>query len=151
MKVSDADWMRRALELAARAAEHEEVPVGAVVVCDGEMIGEGWNQPISTHDPTSHAEIVAMRDAAQRVGNYRLTGTTLYVTLEPCLMCSGAMIHARIHRLVFGASDPKRGAVNSAMHVFDTPGLNHTVEVIGGVLEQACAQQLKAFFYARRG
>jgi tRNA(adenine34) deaminase len=126
------------------------VPVGAVVVQDGEIIGEGWNQPISCHDPTAHAEIIAMRDAAQRIGNYRLAGTTLYVTLEPCLMCTGAMIHARVARLVFGASDPKRGAVNSTMHAFETQGLNHRVEVCGGVLASSCADRLQAFFRLRR-
>jgi tRNA(adenine34) deaminase len=142
--------MRYALDLAARAGEQDEVPVGAVIIRDDKLIGEGWNRPISTKDPTAHAEVVAMRAAAQQLGNYRLSGSTLYVTLEPCLMCVGAMIHARIGRLVFGAYDPKRGAVNSTMHAFDTRGLNHRLDVCGGVLEQDCADQLLRFFRVRR-
>jgi tRNA(adenine34) deaminase len=147
---SDTHWMQHALGLAEHAGEHDEVPVGAVVVVDGDVVGEGWNQPISSCDPTAHAEIVALRDAAQRIGNYRLTGATLYVTLEPCLMCAGAMIHARIGRLVFGASDPKRGAVNSTAHAFETQGLNHRVTFTGGVMASACAGRLHDFFRARR-
>jgi tRNA(adenine34) deaminase len=142
--------MRYTLDLAARAGEQDEVPVGAVIIQDDKVIGEGWNRPISTNDPTAHAEVVAMRAAAQQLGNYRLSGSTLYVTLEPCLMCAGAMIHARIGRLVFGAYDPKRGAVNSTMHAFDTRGLNHRLDVCGGVLEQDCADQLLRFFRVRR-
>ncbi len=142
--------MQHALRLAEHAGEHDEVPVGAVVVVDGEVVGEGWNQPISSCDPTAHAEVVALRDAAQRIGNYRLTGATLYVTLEPCLMCAGAMIHARVGRLVFGASDPKRGAVNSTAHAFETQGLNHRVTFTGGVMASACAGRLHDFFRARR-
>jgi len=149
-QTNDIRWMEYALALAERGAQEGEVPVGAVLVKDGEVIGEGWNRPISTHDPTAHAEIVALRQAAQRLGNYRLTGSTLYVTLEPCLMCAGAMIHARVERLVFGASDPKRGAVNSTAHAFDTQGLNHRVVFTGGVLAQACAECLQGFFRARR-
>ncbi|MCO6411550.1 MAG: tRNA adenosine(34) deaminase TadA [Thiogranum sp.] len=149
--MTDLEWMEYALGLAGRAVEQGEVPVGCVIVRDGAIIGEGWNRPISTNDPTAHAEIVAMRDAAARLGNYRLTGTTLYVTLEPCLMCVGAIIHARIARLVFGASDPRRGAVNSTAHAFETQGLNHRAEITGGVLEHRCAEQLQAFFRARRG
>jgi len=143
--------MRYALGLAARAEEQDEVPVGAIIVKDDKVIGEGWNRPISTDDPTAHAEIVAMRAAAQLLANYRLAGTTLYVTLEPCLMCAGAMIHARIGRLVFGAYDRKRGAVNSTAHAFDAQGLNHQLEVCGGVLETDCADRLRRFFAARRG
>ena len=142
--------MQYALHLAEQAGEQDEVPVGAVVVMDGEIIGEGWNQPISSCDPTAHAEVVALRDAALRVGNYRLTGATLYVTLEPCLMCAGAMVHARIDRLVFGASDPKRGAINSTAHAFETQGLNHRVTFTGGVMASACAGRLHGFFRARR-
>jgi len=142
--------MQYALALAEHGAAQDEVPVGCVIVRDGVIIGEGWNRPISSNDPTAHAEIVALRDAAQREANYRLTGATLYVTLEPCLMCAGAMIHARIARLVFGAGDPKRGAINSTTHVFETQGLNHHVEVCGGVLENDCAERLQAFFRARR-
>jgi tRNA(adenine34) deaminase len=146
----DTRWMRHALQLAAHGEASDEVPVGCVIVSDEQIIGEGWNRPISSSDPTAHAEIVALRDAAQRIGNYRLTGATLYVTLEPCLMCAGAMIHARIGRLVFGASDPKRGAVNSTTHAFETQGLNHRVDIRGGVLEIECATRLQAFFRARR-
>lgn len=142
--------MRHALTMAGRAAVDGEVPVGAVIVQDGQIIGEGWNRPISANDPTAHAEIVAMRDAAIKLGNYRLTGSTLYVTLEPCLMCAGAMVHARIQRLVFGAYDPKRGAINSTAHAFETQGLNHRVAFTGGVLETECAEILQAFFRARR-
>lgn len=142
--------MQHALQLAARGEAEDEVPVGCVIVQDGRIIGEGWNRPISSNDPTAHAEIVALRDAAQRLANYRLTGATLYVTLEPCLMCAGAMIHARIGRLVFGAADPRRGAVNSTTHAFETQGLNHRVDLRGGVLEDECAARLRAFFRARR-
>lgn len=149
-QATDIRWMEYALELAARGAQEGEVPVGAVLVRDGEIIGEGWNRPIASHDPSAHAEIVALRQAGHRLGNYRLTGSTLYVTLEPCLMCAGAMIHARVKRLVFGAYDPKRGAVNSTAHAFDTQGLNHRVAFTGGVLEQACSERLQAFFRARR-
>ena len=148
---ADIEWLRYALGLAGCAVEQDEVPVGAIVVRGDELLGEGWNRPISTQDPTAHAEIVAMRAAAQRLGNYRLTGCTLYVTLEPCLMCAGAIVHARIGRLVFGAYDPKRGAVNSTAHALATPGLNHRLEVSGGVLEQDCADCLQRFFRARRG
>ena len=147
----DIRWMKHALSLAQQAVAEDEVPVGAVVVRNGEMLGEGWNRPISTNDPTAHAEIMALRDAAQREDNYRLTGATLYVTLEPCLMCAGAMIHARISRLVFGARDPKRGAVNSTAHAFEAQGLNHRVEVEGGVMAAECAEVLQGFFRDRRG
>jgi tRNA(adenine34) deaminase len=146
----DTNWMRHALTLAAHGEASDEVPVGCVIVQDEQIIGEGWNRPISSNDPTAHAEIVALRAAAQRVGNYRLTGATLYVTLEPCLMCAGAMLHARIARLVFGASDPRRGAVNSTTHAFETQGLNHRIDVCGGVLEAESAARLQAFFRARR-
>ncbi len=149
--MTDEDWMRRALELARHAEEHGEVPVGAVLVKEGELLGEGWNQPISANDPTAHAEVVALRAAAARVGNYRLPGTTLYVTLEPCLMCVGAIIHARVQRLVYGAHDPKTGAVDGAFEMLRSPKHNHRVEVQGGVLEQASAELLQAFFRARRG
>ncbi len=147
----DTHWMRHALNLARQAAEQDEVPVGAVIVRDGAVIGEGWNRPISTNDPTAHAEVVALRDAATRTDNYRLTGATLYVTLEPCLMCAGAMIHARISRLVFGACDPKRGAINSTTHALDTQGLNHRIKPEGGVLADESAALLQGFFRDRRG
>ena len=146
----DERWMRRALELASRAEEKGEVPVGAVLLLDDEAAGEGWNRNISDSDPSAHAEIVAMRDAGQRVGNYRLPGSTLYVTLEPCPMCVGAMIHARVARLVFGASDPKTGALGGA---FDLQGLhahNHKMEVEGGVLADEASAMLRTFFRRRR-
>jgi tRNA(adenine34) deaminase len=143
-------WMQHALALARRAEALGEVPVGAVVVRDGVVLGEGWNRPITDHDPTAHAEIVALRAAAQAAGNYRLPGSTLYVTLEPCLMCTGAMVHARVERLVFGAYDAKRGAAGSQFDAFTAPGLNHRVEVTGGVLAEECAALLQAFFRQRR-
>lgn len=146
----DVHWMQRALALARCAEADGEVPVGAVVVRDGEILGEGWNRPICDSDPTAHAEIVALRAAARAVGNYRLPGSTLYVTLEPCLMCTGAMVHARVERLVFGAFDSKRGAAGGQFDVFSLPGLNHVVMAQGGVLEQGCAQMLQDFFRRRR-
>lgn len=146
----DMHWMQRALALARCAEADGEVPVGAVLVRDGEVLGEGWNRPIADCDPTAHAEIVALRAAARAVGNYRLPGGTLYVTLEPCLMCTGAMVHARVDRLVFGAFDPKRGAAGTQFDVFSLPGLNHAVTVQGGVLEAECARVLRDFFRRRR-
>ncbi len=147
---SDEDWMVRALELAGRAAERGEVPVGAVLVRDEIVVGEGWNQPIGCHDPSAHAEIVALRAAGQQESNYRLPGTTLYVTLEPCPMCVGAMIHARIERLVFGARDPKTGAAGSVFDLLHAPEHNHRVRVTGGVLAHECGNLLTNFFRARR-
>ena len=144
------DWMRRALALADRAADEGEVPVGAVVVRDGVLLGEGWNQVIATHDPSGHAEIVALRDAARVLGNYRLSGATLYVTLEPCTMCAGAMVHARIASLVFGAQEPRAGVVSSACQLLDEPWFNHRVSWQGGVLAEESSTRLKAFFQARR-
>ncbi|HSG77828.1 MAG TPA: tRNA adenosine(34) deaminase TadA [Burkholderiales bacterium] len=141
--MSDAQFMRRALELALRT--EDEVPVGAVVVLDGRVVGEGWNRPVSTQDPSSHAEIEAMRAAGKATGNYRLTGATLYVTLEPCVMCVGAAFHARIARVVYGAPDPKTGASELFMSRF-----NHHARVQGGVLAEECGAALKAFFAARR-
>jgi len=143
--------MRRAITLAHRAAGEGEVPVGAVVVRDGEIIGEGWNRPIGEHDPSAHAEIQALRDAGRRMGNYRLPGTTLYVTLEPCVMCAGAIIHARIGRVVFGAHDPKGGAAGSVFDLLPSDSrFNHRVACTGGILKPECAQLLQAFFRARR-
>ena len=150
-EAADLHWMHVAIQLAERAAQHGEVPVGAVVVRHDELIGEGWNRPISTNDPTSHAEIIAIRDAAARITNYRLIDTTVYVTLEPCLMCVGAMVHARVGRLVFGAYDSKRGAVNSTCRAFESQGLNHMVQAEGGVLAEECGNLLQAFFRERRG
>ena len=142
--------MVRALELASQAASKDEVPVGAVVVLNGKEIGAGFNAPISGCDPTAHAEIRALRDAAARVGNYRLAGATLYVTLEPCTMCVGAVVHSRISRLVYGAAEPKAGAVESARRTLEEPHLNWRVEVTGGVMAEACGQVISEFFSRRR-
>lgn len=147
---ADIDWMKQALVLAQQAAALGEVPVGALVVLDGQVIGQGYNQPISAHDPCAHAEIVALREAALRVGNYRLPGAQLYVTLEPCMMCTGAMVHARIERLIYGASEPKAGAVQSRLQGFELPYINHRPAVTGGVLATECGEQLSAFFRTRR-
>ena len=149
--MTDADWMQTALLLAGRAAASGEVPVGAVLVQGESLLAEGWNQPIAAHDPTAHAEVMALREAGQSLGNYRFADTTLYVTLEPCLMCVGAIVHARIARLVFGAYDPKSGAVTSCMHGFEVPGLNHRVASTGGILADECGALLKQFFRDRRG
>jgi len=143
-------WMRRALALADRAGNEGEVPIGAVVVYQGELLGEGWNQVIAAQDPTAHAEIVAMRDAARVAANYRLPDTTLYVTLEPCTMCCGAMIHARIAQLVFAAREPKAGVVCSTCTMLDEPRYNHSVRWQGGVLAEDSSARLQAFFKARR-
>lgn len=148
--MSDENYMREALLLAAAAQARGEVPVGAVVVKDGEIIGRGYNQPISGHDPTAHAEVVAMRDAARRMGNYRLTGCELYVTLEPCIMCAGAIMHARVARLVYGAADPKTGACGSVVDLFADTKLNHHAAVVQGVLAAECGALLSAFFRRRR-
>ena len=142
--------MRAALEAAGDARRRGEVPVGAVVVLDGVMIGRGFNQPITSHDPTAHAEVVAMRAAATRLGNYRLAGADLYVTIEPCQMCVGAMVHARIRRLVYGAREPKAGAIESAMRAHEHPALNHRIEAVGGVLEADCRAVMQEFFRERR-
>ena len=142
--------MREALTLAAIAEAHGEVPVGAVVVSDGAIIGRGYNQPIISHDPSAHAEIIAMREAAARIGNYRLTGCELYVTLEPCVMCAGAIMHARIARLVFGAADPKTGACGSVVNLFAEASLNYHATVMPGVMAAECGARLSAFFSQRR-
>ena len=146
----DRRWMQRAVELAGRALEEGEVPVGAVVVRDGQLIGEGWNRPIAARDASAHAEIQAMRAAGAMLGNYRLGGCTLYVTLEPCAMCAGAMVHARIGRLVFGAPDPKTGAAGSVFDIVRAPALNHQLQVESGVMADACGDLLREFFRARR-
>lgn len=143
-------FMREAIALARMAAAAGEVPVGAVVVLDGRVVGAGFNQPISSCDPTAHAEVVALREAARAVGNYRLTGATLYVTVEPCLMCAGALAHARVGLLVFGAHEPKAGAVASRMRVLEHEALNHRVAVVGGVLADECRDVLQSFFRERR-
>jgi len=146
----DAAYMRRALELAQRAAEEGEVPVGAVVVAGGTIVGEGWNRPIAAADPSAHAEIQAMRTASAALGNYRLLDSTLYVTLEPCPMCVGAIFHARVRRVVFGAKDPKTGAAGSVIDLFAEEKLNHHATVEGGLLADDCGELLKRFFAARR-
>jgi len=142
--------MQTALALAEQARQLGEVPVGALVVLDGRVIGEGFNQPISATDPTAHAEIVAMREAARRIGNYRLTGAELYVTIEPCQMCVGAMVHARIARVIYGTREPRAGALESAMRAHEHPALNHRMEAVGGVLEEECSAVIQEFFAGRR-
>ena len=142
--------MRHALRLAEHASAEGEVPVGAVLIKDGEVVGEGWNRPIAAHDPSAHAELVALRAAAAAVGNYRLLDTTLYVTLEPCVMCAGAIIHARLTRVVYGAGDPKTGAAGGAIDVFAAPFVNHRVAVQGGILAVECGEILTGFFKERR-
>lgn len=149
-RARDEVWMRHALLLARRAEAAGEVPVGAVVVRNDRIVGEGWNRPIGDHDPSAHAEIVALRAAARHLGNYRTGGSTLYVTLEPCVMCAGAIVHARVARLVYGADDPKAGAVHSVYDVIAAPRLNHRVRWQGGVLADECGERLRAFFRARR-
>lgn len=146
----DETFMRHALKLAALAEDDGEVPVGAVLVRDNEIIGEGWNRPIANHDPSAHAEILALRDAALHLENYRLSQSTLYVTLEPCSMCAGALIHARVQRVVFGATDPKGGAAGSVFDILGTDKLNHRIEVEGGLLAEECSGLLKNFFQKRR-
>lgn len=146
----DEFWMQQALTLAQKAKEVGEVPVGAVVVLNDELIAEGFNSPISTRDPTAHAEIVVMRKAAEKIGNYRLLNTTLYVTLEPCMMCAGAMVHARIGKLVYGATDPRAGAVVTMARMLDQSFLNHKVMHAGGLMAEACGGVLSSFFRERR-
>lgn len=149
--MTDDEYMVVALGLARQAASFDEVPVGAIVVKDGEIVGRGFNQPIGRHDPTAHAEVMALRDAAECLGNYRLPGCTLYVTLEPCAMCIGAIFHARIARVVFGAKDPKTGAAGSVINLFAEERLNHHAALRGGVRAAECGALLSNFFAARRG
>jgi len=146
----DIYWMRQAMSLALRAAREDEVPVGAVLVKDGQLVAEGWNRPIGSCDPTAHAEIQALRAGAKKLGNYRLLDTTLYVTLEPCAMCAGAIIHSRVQRVVFGAYDSKGGAAGSVFEILGTDKLNHKVAFSGGVLEQECGNLLSEFFRIKR-
>ncbi len=146
----DREWMLKALALASKAGEAGEVPVGALLVKDNVCIGEGWNCPISTCDPTAHAEIVALRDAAKNLNNYRLSGATLYVTIEPCTMCVGALIHSRASRLVYGAEEPRAGAVISQLALPSLPHYNHKMEVVGGVLSESCSKLMSDFFQKRR-
>jgi len=148
--MDDSEFMGLALDLAREAGAAGEVPVGAVVVWGGEVVGRGFNQPLGRHDPTAHAEIMALRDAATRLGNYRLPGCSLYVTLEPCAMCAGAIMHARIDRVVFGARDPKTGAAGSIIDLFAESRLNHHATIVGGVLADECGSLLSSFFSARR-
>lgn len=147
---NDEYWMRQALRLALRAQEEGEVPVGALLVLDNQVIGEGWNRPIGRHDPTAHAEIMALRQGGVVLQNYRLLNATLYVTLEPCVMCAGAMIHSRIGRLVYGAADMKTGAAGSLLDILRHPGMNHQLAITAGVLADDCAGMLSAFFRQRR-
>jgi tRNA(adenine34) deaminase len=147
---SDEFWMQEALRCAQRALEAGEVPVGAIVVHAGRIVGRGWNCNLSDSDPTAHAEIMALRDAGVNVGNHRLGDCDLFATIEPCAMCAGALVHARIRRLIYGAEDPKAGAVHSVMHVLNHPGLNHQVEVRGRVLAGRCAEMLQDFFKSKR-
>lgn len=148
---SDNRFMQRAIELARRAEAEGEVPVGAVLLLDGAILAEGWNRPIAARDPTAHAEIVALRAGAARLNNYRLLNTTLYVTLEPCAMCAGAIVHARVGRVVYGAADPQAGAAGSVYNLLQSETLNHRVVVERGVLADVCGEQLRVFFRARRG
>jgi tRNA(adenine34) deaminase len=148
--MTDDDWMRQAIRLAAKAEQQGEVPVGAVLVKDDKVLGEGWNQMISLNDPSAHAEMQAIRAAATHMGNYRLPDCTLYVTLEPCSMCAGLMVHSRIKRLVFGTTDLKTGAAGSVLNLVQQPQFNHQLEVVQGVLATECATQLSAFFQRRR-
>jgi tRNA(adenine34) deaminase len=147
---NDELWMEEALRAAQRALEAGEVPVGAVVVCEDQIVGRGWNRNITDSDPTAHAEIIALREAGAALGNHRLLNCELFVTIEPCAMCAGAIVHARITRLVYGADDPKAGAVQSVMQVLNNPQLNHKVEVRNGVLAGRCAELLQTFFKSRR-
>jgi tRNA(adenine34) deaminase len=149
-RLTDERWMRRALELAEQAEREGEVPIGAVLILNGELVAEGWNQPLSTNDPTAHAEIVTLRAAATHLGNYRLPGATLYVTLEPCVMCAVALVQARVARVVYGAPDPQRGAAGSVFKLLTAPALNHHAEITSGVLGDECSQILKAFFERKR-
>ena len=149
-ETNDEYWMRHALTLARRAWEEGEVPVGAVLVQGETVIGEGWNRPIGRHDPTAHAEIMALRQGGKVLENYRLLDTTLYVTLEPCVMCAGAMVHGRVGRLVFGANDEKTGAAGSLLDVLRHPGMNHQVKIEQGILAEECAAMLSDFFRHRR-
>jgi len=147
---ADEEWMQCAFQLAKKSEEHDEVPVGAIIVHKNEIIGEGWNQPISSHDPTAHAEIIALRDAGDNIGNYRLTESTMYVTLEPCVMCAGAMVHARIAKLVYAVDDQKTGACGSVFNMVQTEELNHNIEIKKGVLEKECQALIQDFFKEKR-
>lgn len=146
----DAKWMQHAVELAQKAKAHDEVPVGAVIVHEDKIIGEGWNQPISSNDPTAHAEIIALRDAGKNVSNYRLPNTTMYVTLEPCAMCAGAIVHARLSKIIFAVTDPKTGACGSVFNLLQSEELNHKVEIDKGIMEDECRALIQTFFKDKR-
>lgn len=146
----DREWMSKALALAEQAGMAGEVPVGAILVKEGQIVAEGWNQPISGCDPTAHAEVIALRDAATKLGNYRLPGTTLYVTIEPCTMCVGALLHARVSRLVYGAAEPRAGAIVSQLRLTESAHFNHKIEVVGGILADQCSELMRNFFRQRR-
>lgn len=146
----DLNWMQRAFELAEKAKSQDEVPVGAIIILDNQIIGEGWNQPISANDPTAHAEIMALREAGNNIGNYRLADTTMYVTLEPCAMCAGAIVHARVAKLVYAAEDPKTGACGSVFNLVQTEELNHKVKIDKGVMEEECRSLIQNFFKQKR-
>ena len=148
--MNDKDFMQRAFELAIKAQSQDEVPVGAVIVYQDKIIGEGWNQPVSSDDPTAHAEIMALRDAGNKIGNYRLPNATIYVTLEPCTMCAGAIIHARLAKLVYAVDDPKTGACGSVFNLLQTEELNHKVEIEKGVMEEECRSLIQSFFKEKR-
>lgn len=149
-KQEDIFWMTKALELAQKAWDEDEVPVGALVVLDGRLLGEGYNQPVGSSDPSAHAEMTALRRAAKTLGNYRLPGTVLYSTIEPCSMCAGAMIHARIERLVYGAAEPRAGAVESTIQVLSNDNLNHRVEIRSGILQAECSEMISRYFKVKR-
>jgi|TARA_B100001013_G_C24347303_1_gene338914 tRNA(adenine34) deaminase len=146
----DEEWMQHAFQLAKKSKEHDEVPVGAIVVYEDEIIGKGWNQPILSHDPTAHAEMMALKNAGEKIGNYRLPKSTMYVTLEPCVMCAGAIVHARIARLVYAVDDEKTGACGSVFNVVQTDKLNHRVRIEKGVLEKECRTLIQDFFKEKR-
>ena len=148
--MNDKDWMQHAFELAKKAEAQDEVPVGAIIVYEDRVIGEGWNQPITSNDPTAHAEVMALRDAGGKIGNYRLPNATIYVTLEPCTMCAGAIIHARLSRLVYAADDPKTGACGSIFNLLQTEELNHKVDIEKGVMEEECQSLIRSFFNQKR-
>ncbi|MEC7875583.1 MAG: tRNA adenosine(34) deaminase TadA [Pseudomonadota bacterium] len=146
----DEEWMQHAFQLAKKSKEHDEVPVGAIVVYEDEIIGKGWNQPILSHDPTAHAEMMALKNAGEKIGNYRLPKSTMYVTLEPCVMCAGAIVHARIARLVYAVDDEKTGACGSVFNMVQTDKLNHRVRIEKGVLEKECRTLIQDFFKEKR-
>ena len=148
--ILDKQWMQRAFELAQKAKEHDEVPVGAIIVYENKIIGEGWNQPISSNDPTAHAEIMALRDAGKNIGNYRLPDATMYVTLEPCAMCAGAIVHARLTKLVYAVDDPKTGACGSVLNLLQINEFNHKVEIEKGIMEDECRFLIQTFFKEKR-